>query len=193
MGLTLSSSYQNQDFFKPKSTFRKAGEAFKAQDYRTNSSKARGMIDGLYNYQESKESADEADYSQESRVDALSAPSAAAASQPSGKGEIDFAGWAADTASKKPNSTQTAADWEKIYRKNYAEDQARKAKFDSYTGIKTQEEFNAAEQANHDKNSGNIDAYTAQMHADHAEFSTYAKLKSDQGHFNKYADKWRKK
>ena len=106
---------------------------------------------------------------------------------------IDFAAWAADTASGNKSGGQDAAYWEKTYRQNYAEDQERKAKFDAYNGIKTNEEFEAANQANWDMNSKDINAYNSQMHKDYGEFSTYATLKSQQGHFDKYADKWRKK
>tara|TARA_R100000951_G_scaffold49159_2_gene41536 strand:+ start:1365 stop:1862 length:498 start_codon:yes stop_codon:yes gene_type:complete len=53
MGLKLSSSYQNQDFFDPKSNFRKAGEIFTPQNSSNNSSKSRAMITDLYNEQDS--------------------------------------------------------------------------------------------------------------------------------------------
>jgi len=65
MGLQLTEYNSNQDFSKPKSSFRKAGDAFsnndfnanKQQDFRNDSSKARNMIPGMYSKQKSEKEA----------------------------------------------------------------------------------------------------------------------------------------
>ena len=71
MGLELTEYNHNQDFSKPKSSFRKAGDAFSnndfkgnsPKDYRNDSSKARGMIPDMFAKQQSeKAAANEAKY-----------------------------------------------------------------------------------------------------------------------------------
>ena len=82
MGLTLSSSYQNQDFFDPKPTFRKAGDVFAIQDYRNDSSKARGMIASSYNSQDLKEAEDKDSASTLAQTNPSSTSNSAQPNQP---------------------------------------------------------------------------------------------------------------
>ncbi len=201
-GLNFS-GYESNYGSNKKNNFRKAGEVFDNKSETNQTTESRkpsensayskwmtfmGGQDKNYQYTNTSTNSNT---NENNTVKTNPQPSQPASNNKTTAEEIDFAAWAADTASGDKSSGQDAAYWEKKYRQNYAEDQARKAKFDSYTGIKTQEEFNAADQANWDKNSKNINAYTSQMHKNYGEFSGYQTLKSQQGHFDKAAEKWK--
>ncbi len=105
----------------------------------------------------------------------------------------DFRGWAEDHMKNGKTSGQDVDYWEKKFRSNAAEAAKRRQAIDSYTGIKTQEEFNAADQANWNENSKNINAYTSQMHKNFGEFSGYRTNIQDNKQWEAHSAKWKKK
>ena len=102
-------------------------------------------------------------------------------------GGIDYAAWAADTASGNKSGGQDAAYWEKTYRKNNAEYEQNKALMANHQGVKSWDEFTEIDQ----NRSGTAAQQNTGTIADYGKLTKYMTAQQGVKHWEDVSSKYR--